>query len=156
MARLETDDIALEISNIITFTTEGGLPVAESFTFKFDFNGKKLFNNVTRTKFELFHGNIDALLNLMSDILDGQIQKGARQFDEPEFEFELECIRPAIPFCDQLMYQFTVWVLSGQWQPMHSSSGVGCKFLLYHNELASFFNDLYEEYQVRRIVVYNE
>lgn len=155
MARLETDNIIFEISNIITFTEDNVLTY-ESFTFKFEYNGKKLFNNINKTKFELLDGNIQSLLDLIFSVLNEDIIKGYCEFSEPEFEFELERLGSSDITVDDLpMYQFTIWLLSGQWQMICDSSGVGCKFILYHHELTNFYNELYEEYQNRRITDYD-
>jgi len=174
MARLLTDDIMMEITNIISFRSEYGndvyesftLPdgtskavrtvygndIYESFTFKFDYHGQKLFNNVSKTKFELLDGNIQGLLDLIYDVLNKNIPYGKYEFQEPQFEFEITRIDGDN---STSMYEFTAWMLSGMWFPLYSSTGVGCRFLIYHNELLRFYEMLKDEYENRRIIPYN-
>lgn len=154
MAILETDNILMEISNIISYRYEDNLDIYESFNFKFNYDGKKLFNNIKQTKFELTSGNICNLIKMINNVLYNNTKYDEIEFCEPDFEFNLRSFQYQEHY-NITTYEFTIWLMCGQWAPSYSDTGVGCKFSLSYNELKNFVDDLQFDFDNRKIINYD-
>lgn len=154
MAILETEKIVMEIGNIISYRYKDDLDIYESFNFNITYDGIKIFNNITRTKFELTGGNIQNLIRMIEKVLNNEVEYNELEFCEPDFEFSLRRFQYAEHF-NIVSYEFIVWLMCGQWMPFYSDTGVGCKFSLSSKDLQTFVDDLQFEFDNRKIISYD-
>lgn len=152
MAFIQKDGVHIEIRKIISYYceednihNEKDIGTYESFTITFEVNGERVFSSIIGTEFELCAGNILALIRMIEEVMEiGGFQE--IEFLEPDFSFVL-CHHKEEEEED---YLFQIWVNSGVWEKIYSSTDMGFRFSLTREELQGFLDGLKKEWEQRQ------
>jgi hypothetical protein len=164
VAILVSDQLTLEIKNIVQLDTEETPDLYERFDISITIRQQPVYSNqVLGNTYELVSSNISSLINAINNVLyyDREVHLETL---EPDFEFVIKRILDVKEddltrylYPEQLkenQFEFVIWISSGNWNGFYSHTSVGARFMIDESDLIQFYRQLSYDYENRTIQKY--